>query len=811
MTVSDQVSAALAGRYRIDRELGRGGMATVYLAHDLRHDRPVAIKTLHAELWAQLSAERFLREIRVTAQLTHPQILPLLDSGSLDGTGQPFYVMPYVAGETLLARLKREGPLTLRETARIVLEIADALDYAHSRGVIHRDIKPENILLLEGHAVLADFGIAHAIDVGSARMTSTGTIVGTPMYMSPEQGAGDRAITGHADQYSLACVAYEMLTGSPPFIAGNSTSIIAAHALTPPPSARSKRGDIPPAVDAAIQRAMAKDPDARFPTASAFASALTVAPEQPKRRARGWMIGASALVVALAAAFLAYGARRGAARTVAATRIAVLPFRSVSPDPNDGYFADGMTDEMISALSSIGGLTVIARSSVDAYARANNRTAGEIGKALAVGSLLDGSVRKDRSRVRISVALSDPTSGESRWSATYDTTITDVFAIQRSVATAVAKALRVALLQRETRQLDKTPTTDSVAYVAYLRARALVTEARNNGFASRSRMDSATRMLRIAVERDPDFALGWAALANQIAQSVFAGGDSGTMRDSALTAVTRALALDTSLAEGYRARSNLAYTRESGWRNEESLRDALHAVALKPSWAEARATLASMLIHIGFQEDAERELEKSIALDPESQFAPYRQPRVLWQSQRFAEALNKYEQQRRTGPTSSLSEEALVLGYLGRARDGLELLEMSERDTARRATERVNVAATSSDESAARAVLLARLGRADEARTRIADAQRLGSGTSHFHHAAFAIATAWALMNQRDSAVTWLERTADDGMPSYSLFLNDPTLESLRGVPRYQALMQRLRVQNDRFRDIVRSFGGRIN
>jgi serine/threonine-protein kinase len=200
MTVSDQVSAALAGRYRIDRELGRGGMATVYLAHDLRHDRPVAIKTLHAELWAQLSAERFLREIRVTAQLTHPQILPLLDSGSLDGTGQPFYVMPYVAGETLLARLTREGPLTLRETARIVLEIADALDYAHSRGVIHRDIKPENILLLEGHAVLADFGIAHAIDVGSARMTSTGTIVGTPMYMSPEQGAGERALTRHPAQ-----------------------------------------------------------------------------------------------------------------------------------------------------------------------------------------------------------------------------------------------------------------------------------------------------------------------------------------------------------------------------------------------------------------------------------------------------------------------------------------------------------------------------------------------------------------------------------------------------------------------------------
>jgi len=216
-----------------------------------------------------------------------------------------------------------------------------------------------------------------------------------------------------------------------------------------------------------------------------------------------------------------------------------------------------------------------------------------------------------------------------------------------------------------------------------------------------------------------------------------------------------------------------------------------------------------MLIHLGFQEDAERELKTTIALDPQGIFAPYRQPRVQWQSQRFAEALATYEHQRRIAPTSSLSEEALVLGYLGRAEDGLALLDAGERDTVRRAAERINAASTNCDESAARAVLLARLGRGPEARTKIADAQRLGSRTSHFHHAAFAIATAWALMNERDSAVTWLERTADDGMPSYSLFLNDPTLKSLRGMPRYEALMRRLRAQNDRFREIVRAFAAR--
>ena len=796
LTFTEQLTRSLEGRYRIERELGRGGMATVYLAHDLRHDRSVAIKALHPELWTPSSGGRFLREIRVAARLTHPQILPLLDSGAVDENGQPFYVMPYVGGETLDARLRREGTLTVRETARIAREIADALDYANGQGVIHRDIKPENVLLLEGHAVLTDFGIARAVfDVGE-RVTSTGTIVGTPAYISPEQASGERELTGKSDQYSLACVVYEMLIGTPPFTGKNALALLSAHAGASPTPIRAGRADVPRAVEAAIQRALSKDPDARFPSATEFAVACSAIPE-PRVSRRAWVAGGAVGVAVAVGIGYAAVARYRTELPHSPTRIAVLPFRSVSPDSNDRYFAEGMTDELVSALSGLTGLTVIARSSVDAYTRGANRSDKDIATALSLGGLLEGSVRKERNRVRISVALSDPATSASRWSQTYDTTLDDVFAIQRDVATAVAKALRVALLHDETARLDRAPTSDSAAYVAYLRATALDREDAVLASAP-PYLDSAIALLRVAVKRDPAFAVAWAALAARYVENIFFLGGPPAMRDSALTAVTRALALDTGLADGYRVRSELASTREGGWRNEDALRDALHAVGLKPSSSGAHAVLAGAFVHFGFFEEARRELASAVVLDPAGDWARFRQPRVEWQSQHFQAALAEYGRQRQHGSITSLDEEALVYGYLGRAAEGLELLRRYGGRNSRHG-----------DESAAAAVLLARVGRAAEARLKIADAQRLGSATSHFHHAEFAIATAWAIMNEPDSAVAWLDRTAHDGMPSYSLFLRDPALAALHGTPRYEALMKELRAKNQRFRDIMAGSGVR--
>src|SRR5215210_2323664 len=316
--------AELAGRYTLERELGRGGMATVYLAEDLRHHRQVAIKVLHPELGAVLGAERFLREIGIAARLSHPRILPLHDSGTLDlGLGRPvlFYAMPYVAGRSLRERLQEELQLPIDEAVGIARQVADALDHAHRQGVIHRDIKPENILLADGQAVLADFGIARALDVAAGdHLTETGLAIGTPTYMSPEQSAGSTRLDGRSDIYALGCVLYEMLGGQPPFTGPSPQAILARHAIDPVPSLRTLRATVPRALGQVVTRSLAKVPADRFPTARAFAEALaevavapagagddtaTIAVEARRiagRRRRWLLIAAAAVGVAIAAA-----------------------------------------------------------------------------------------------------------------------------------------------------------------------------------------------------------------------------------------------------------------------------------------------------------------------------------------------------------------------------------------------------------------------------------------------------------------------------------------------------------------------------
>jgi serine/threonine-protein kinase len=285
---------ALRDRYRLDRELGRGGMATVYLARDLRHERRVALKVLRPELGAILGAERFLREIRLTANLQHPHILSLIDSG--EAAGQFFYVMPYVEGESLRERLQREGQLPLSEALRLAGEVAEALDYAHQQGIIHRDIKPENILLTRGHALVADFGIALAVtQAGGGRLTETGLSLGTPAYMSPEQASAEPRLDGRTDQYSLACVLYEMLAGEPPYTGPTAQAIIAKRLSEPVPHLGTLR-EVPPGVEAAVSRALARSAADRFPSVSAFVAALAAPEAQAPRRVRLWGLAGTAAV-----------------------------------------------------------------------------------------------------------------------------------------------------------------------------------------------------------------------------------------------------------------------------------------------------------------------------------------------------------------------------------------------------------------------------------------------------------------------------------------------------------------------------------
>src|SRR6184192_3915684 len=414
-----RLQAALAERYTIERELGRGGMATVYLATDLKHHRQVAIKVLKPELAAAVGPQRFLREIETAARLQHPHILPLHDSGDADGF--LYYVMPYVEGESLRQRLVREKQLPLEDALQITGAVASALSYAHSHDVVHRDIKPENILLSGGEAVVADFGIARAlVAAGADKLTDTGLAVGTPGYMSPEQAMAEPRIDGRADTYALGCVLYEMLAGHPPFLGTTAQEILARHTLDPVPPLRTIRRELPEAIEHAVRKALAKAPADRWRSPAAFSEALgrAVAPPSVTRRAARSLGLVAVGVAALVAGYVVLTRRPGSSAQPSQS-IAVLPFQNVGGDVNNEPFSDGMTDEITTALGKVEGLRVTARSVVFRF-KGKNVVPEEIGRQLHVLYVLDGGVRMGGTRRRVSAQLINVAGGNEIWAEEYD-------------------------------------------------------------------------------------------------------------------------------------------------------------------------------------------------------------------------------------------------------------------------------------------------------------------------------------------------------------------------------------------------------
>jgi len=431
LSLVDRLQSALGHRYRIERELGRGGMATVYLAEDLKHQRRVALKVLRPELGAALGGERFLREIATCAALQHPHILGLLDSGEIPpehgaGPGLLFYAMPYVEGESLRDLLNRKRQLPLDEAITIAREVADALGYAHTQNVVHRDIKPENILLSAGHAVVADFGIAKALtSAGGEKLTETGLALGTPYYMSPEQATGD-PLDGSADQYALGCVLYEMLAGTPPFQGSTAQSILARHAVDPVPSLRTVRGTIPLGVEQAISRALAKSPADRFATAAEFAEALENGRRQPpvsQVRTRHLALIAGLLIL-VASAGVAYSVRSRLGPSPL-TSLAIAPFENLTGDSAQVYLAQGMTEQLIADLSRIAALKVIRLGQVP-----TQDSAIAIARDLKLGGVLGGSLQRAGTAVRITVRLVSPATGQAVWGESQEGELARVFDLQ---------------------------------------------------------------------------------------------------------------------------------------------------------------------------------------------------------------------------------------------------------------------------------------------------------------------------------------------------------------------------------------------
>ncbi|MBI3791541.1 MAG: protein kinase, partial [Gemmatimonadetes bacterium] len=484
------VKAALAGRYAIERELGRGGMATVYLARDVRHDRDVAVKVLNAHVAETLGRERFEREIKLAARLTHPHILALFDSG--DAGGFLFYVMPVMAGQTLRDRLAAGGPLAVEEAVRLTSEVADALDYAHRHEIVHRDIKPENILLHEGHAVVADFGIGKAIAAAStntsASFTQAGMAIGTPAYMSPEQATGE-AVDGRSDLFSLGCTLYEMLTGEPPFTGTTAQQVIAKRFTHTPPAVTSQRPAVPEVVSRTVEKLLEKAPEDRLTSGAHVVRAL-----------KGDVVLEAKRVV---------------------PSVAVLPFANMSADADNQFFSDGITDDIIGALTKVPGLRVAARASSFTFRGADVDLAA-VGEKLGVRHVLQGSVRRAGNRVRVTAQLMATGDGTQPWSDRWDRDLDDIFAIQDEIAKAIVGELEVRLGVKgdAAAPLVRRPTEDMEAYDLFLRGREGVRRRTPTGI--RTGIDALER----ALARDPGFALAWLGLAEAQAALAVYGYDS---------------------------------------------------------------------------------------------------------------------------------------------------------------------------------------------------------------------------------------------------------------------------------------------
>lgn len=624
------VRAALAADYDVIRLLGRGGMATVFLAADLKRGGQVAIKVLEPDLAGSVGHERFLREIRIASTLTHPGILTVQDSG--EAAGLLYYVMPYVEGESLRERLARERQLPIDEAVSIASEVAIALESAHVQGFVHRDIKPDNIMLAGGRALLADFGIARAVDqAGTEKLTETGLAVGTPSYMSPEQWTGD-IVDGRSDQYSLGCVTFEMLVGEPPFTGPTAQVILARHSLQDVPSLRVARPTIPPGVENAVRRAMSKVPADRFSSARQFADALatpagasddgarlglgtlTVANAAAgQRRRRTMRFGAlAALVLLVTVSVLAW--RRGAADgTALRSRVVVLPFRNVGA-PGDEYFADGIGEEITSRLSGIASIGVIARTSAIQY-RNSTKSVKEIGTELGVGSLIEGSVRWDRRAgdtpgVRITVRLIRVSDGTQLWATDVTVQLKDVFAVQASVAEKVVAALDQVLIAPEKARLAIRPTENMSAYDYYLRGNAYF-----NKSWERADVDSAIVMYQRAADMDPTFAEAWALLGRTHTWKHRLGFDATPERLAlARAAIAKAHALRPDLPETLIAEGLYAYWGE--WRLEDAVEKLTKARSIQPSNARAYLQLGNIRRRQGQWMEAIRLYEKAGEFDP---------------------------------------------------------------------------------------------------------------------------------------------------------------------------------------------------
>ena len=782
--VPGSLASALQDRYRIEREIGAGGMATVYLARDLRHDRPVALKLLNAELGAVLGIERFLAEIKVTANLQHPNLVPLFDSGEADG--HLFYVMPFVEGESLRARLGREKQLPIEDALRIAVACANALDYAHGRGVIHRDLKPENILLQAGQPVVADFGIALAVTkAGGNRITQTGLSLGTPQYMSPEQATGDRVIDGRSDIYSLAAVTYEMLTGEPPHIANTAQAIIARVLTDKPRPVRNSRSAVPEHVEAAIDRALQKLPADRFATAREFAEALqgrgatlATVPLLRWSRSRRLALWVGVLGILAVGGYVLWLRGSGAARTRESGKpsraetirsLAVLPLVNVGGDSAQEYFADGITDELTTALAKLPGVRVAARSSAFTFKRQKGLDGREAGKRLGVRAVLEGSLRREGSRMRLNAQLTSVTDGLVLWSDGFEREVKDAFTVQTEVATAIAGALRITIGIQDSSRVFAISTTSPEVYDRYLLGKYFANQGTREG------LERGLGLFQEVRSRDSLYARAYTGIALTYFWLADAYLPPKEAYPQMIEAATHAIRLDPNLAEAHAmlAGSKLLYE----WDWEAARQETDRALALNPNESVARQTLMMYRLIHGDSTGALAAASEWVRSDP---LSPITNHLAAWFMTLASAGDSAVAQARRAeaiAPGWVYDDSYSGYAYLtqGLYSQALDLLERGAR--------------TLGHPTPGLAMAYARTGRRADAERILRD---LESRWGREYLIPERLAAAWATLGNYDRAFTWLERGNEAHSAVAPFIATSAEFAPMHKDPRFQRLLKKL-------------------
>jgi eukaryotic-like serine/threonine-protein kinase len=744
-----RLRTALGDRYVLEEEIGRGGAATVYLAEDVKHGRKVAVKVLRPDTPAGgYEPQRFLREIRIAARLAHPQILPLHDSGECDGL--LYFVMPYAGCESLRDRMARDGRLPVDVALRITRAVANALAYAHRLNVIHRDIKPENILLQEGEPVVADFGVATAISAASGDsvyITDHGFTVGTPAYMSPEQASAEGGLDGRTDQYSLACVLYEMLAGEPPFAGTGPRATMARHAIERPAPIRALRPTVPVAVERALERALAKSPADRFPDMTELMAALV----EPTFDLSG---SAPAL---------------GDARA-----IAVLPFVNASADPENEYFSDGITEELITALTKVEGLHVASRTSVFAL-KGVREDVRALGARLDVSAVLEGSVRRAGNRLRITAQLTSVRDGRTLWSERYDRELADVFAIQDEIARTIVDTLRATLLQELG---DPTP----VRYTANLRAYTLYLKGRYSwNRRTQSAIAEGIRYFEAAIAEDADYALAYTGLADSYALQIdYRGAPVREGLERARAEAQRALALDETLAEAHTSLAWVTFIYDWDW--PVAAGHFRRALELNPRYSVARQWHSWFQTAMGHTELALAEGRQAIMLDPASVSIRRSMGWLHYYARQPEQSLEQLRRALAMNPTAEENHRLLGLAYA-------QVGQWEESAAAFR--EAIAVSDSPALATAGLGVVAAARGRADEARAVLAGLEEQAQSR---YVSPVAFVMVHAALGQTDAAFDWLDRAFDERR-GWLAYLNvEPLLDGVRADPRFRRLQQRMRL-----------------